>query len=500
MKSLISKFVLAFLVLSAGVQASHAADDWAQFAKYSSQNDSVRALGEAGRPKVVFMGNSITEGWVKLRPDFFKNNNFIGRGISGQTTDQMLVRFREDVINLRPEIVVINGGTNDIATNGGDYNEDVTFGNLVSMVELAEANGLKVVLTSVLPVEKYFWSPDVLDAPEKIDKLNRRIKAYAEGKGYPYVDYFSMMNEGGYKMKDGLSYDGVHPKPEGYEIMEALVLPVVMRSEKKPIRLSLWQERDPGVQNGIPVEAETEESSGWITHVASPELLVFPAVNPDGRALLMCPGGGYYGVAIEHEGTDMADVLNSAGITLAVLKYRMPNGHSEVPAKDVREAMRILKDRASEWGIDDGKIGIGGASAGGHLASTIAVHPVEGEMSPAFQVLLYPVISMRDGLTHEGSRGNLLGEAPSAEAVEYYSNELHVSPATPPAFIALSGDDTVVPVDNSILYYEALRNNGVPASLHIYPAGGHGWGMRPGFAYSREWIEELLGWMNKLYQ
>ena len=262
--------------------------------------------------------------------------------------------------------------------------------------------------------------------------------------------------------------------------------------------IPLWKDQTAPTSSGLPADAEEIVNSGWISLVTNPELTVYPAENPNGMALLMCPGGGYSGVAISHEGQELAPLMNDNGITYAVLKYRMPNQHPEVPGEDVKEALRILKSHSIEWGIDTTKIGIGGASAGGHLASTIATHQRENpEFS--YQVLLYPVISMKNGVTHPGSRENLLGENPDENIVDYYSNELQVNPTTPQAFIALSGDDTVVPVKNSIDYFNALNSLGIPVSMHIYPVGGHGWGNRENFAYSKEWKQELISWLNSLF-
>ncbi|MCH5224650.1 MAG: SGNH/GDSL hydrolase family protein [Muribaculaceae bacterium] len=203
------------------------ADDWAQFGKYAMENDSIKSLPEDMRPKVVFMGNSITEGWVKEDPDFFKSNNFLGRGISGQTTYQMLDRFREDVINLKPEIVVITAGTNDVAENNHNYNEAITVGNIISMAELARINNIKVVLTSVPPTDHFYWNPQMKGIPEKLISLNEKIRLYSESENLPFADYFSSMSNEDYGMKEGLSIDGVHPSLEGYKIMEGIILPIL---------------------------------------------------------------------------------------------------------------------------------------------------------------------------------------------------------------------------------------------------------------------------------
>lgn len=284
-----------------------------------------------------------------------------------------------------------------------------------------------------------------------------------------------------------------------FRLFFSLLFVIILFSAKAsdPIVVPLWQNNKAPVENQLPDSAEVVENEGWISFVTKPELFVYPAEHPNGKALLMCPGGGYAGVAISHEGKALADILNNEGITLAVLKYRMPNHHASVPSDDVHEAFKILEDNAKEWGINPKKIGIGGASAGGHLASTIATHPHENSISPAFQILLYPVISMKEGLTHKGSRDFLLGENPSAELVDYYSNELQVTPQTPPAFIVVSGNDNVVPVENSLLYFNSLKNNNVPVSLHVYPVGGHGWGVGSAtFPYNDVWIQEMITWLS----
>lgn len=199
------------------------ADDWAQFQKYEESNKELES-GDT-KPVAVFMGNSLTEGWMATHPEFFSSNNFVGRGISGQTTYQMLLRFRDDVINLHPEKVVILGGTNDIAENNHIYNEDRTLGNIISMVELAQANGIQPVLSSLLPATRFFWREDMTDIDGKIQSLNKRIKAYADEKGIPYVDYYTVMvnDKGG--LTEEYTIDGCHPTPQGYDVMESVVLP-----------------------------------------------------------------------------------------------------------------------------------------------------------------------------------------------------------------------------------------------------------------------------------
>lgn len=212
------------------------------------------------------------------------------------------------------------------------------------------------------------------------------------------------------------------------------------------------------------------------------------------KVILLCPGGGYSGVVLDNEGYNWAPYFNEMGIALVVLKYRMPNSNCTLPSTDAYEAIRVIKAHAKEWNINPDEIGIMGASAGGHLASTVATH-AEKKLRPAFQILIYPVITMNSNETHAGSRLNLLGNSPSKELEQLYSNELQVNDSTPPAFIALSSDDSKVKPINSINYYLALLNHKVPAAMFIYPTGEHGWGMKPKFVYHKEMLMELQKWI-----
>jgi len=207
-------------------------DDWANFNRYAQANKEVLSTPDTGR-RVVFLGNSITDNWAAMRPSFFNDNGFIGRGISGQTSYQFLSRFREDVINLHPKLVVINAATNDIAENSHVYNEDMTFGNIVSMVELARANNIKVILTTTLPAAAFGWNPSITDGPEKINSLNKRLAEYAKKNKIPFVDYYLQLVEAdGKTLSPKYSKDGVHPTDAGYEVMEAIILPAVRKIVK----------------------------------------------------------------------------------------------------------------------------------------------------------------------------------------------------------------------------------------------------------------------------
>lgn len=230
------------------------------------------------------------------------------------------------------------------------------------------------------------------------------------------------------------------------------------------------------------------------------ELTVYlpDAKKATGRAVICCPGGGYSHLAMDHEGHQWATFFNNQGIALIVLKYRMPHGNPMVPVSDAEQAIKTVRNNAVNWHIDRTQIGIMGFSAGGHLASTIATHST-GEAAPNFQILFYPVITMDMGFTHKGSHDNLLGTDHSKKEWRQleadYSNDLHVNRTTPRAFLALSDDDKVVPAANGFGYYEQLYKHDVPASIHIYPTGGHGWGYRESFEYHYQMIFELKGWL-----
>jgi lysophospholipase L1-like esterase len=223
------KGLIMAISLFGGLQLN--AQDWPNLERFSKENATLAAPTK-GENRVVFMGNSITQGWIENRPEFFKNRPYINRGISGQTTPQMLIRFRQDVIALQPKVVVILAGTNDIAGNTGPSTLEMIENNLASMAELAAANGIHVVLSSVLPVYDYPWKPGLKPA-EKIVTLNAWIKQYCEKKGFIYLDYFASTVDERNGMKAALSKDGVHPNQEGYKIMEPLAEAAIQKALKQ---------------------------------------------------------------------------------------------------------------------------------------------------------------------------------------------------------------------------------------------------------------------------
>ena len=225
-------FAIVFALLLACTPAFAQLNDSFGKERYAQDNANLGPR-EAGVARVIFYGDSITDGWPGKSPDFFATPGFIGRGISGQTSYQFLLRFRNDVVELEPDVVVLNYGTNDIAENTGAYDEQQTFRNVKTMCDIAKANGIRVILASTLPHGGFGWNPKITDAMAKVRSLNALVKEYAEKNGIPYVDWFSsMVSSDGSRMREELSGDGVHPNPDGYAIMEALVLPVIRETVK----------------------------------------------------------------------------------------------------------------------------------------------------------------------------------------------------------------------------------------------------------------------------
>lgn len=280
--------------------------------------------------------------------------------------------------------------------------------------------------------------------------------------------------------------------------------------------LPLWNGTPP-LQQAMDLKEEVvPEGIVRIGNVQIPTIEVYlPAKQiATGQAVVIFPGGGYSILAYDWEGTDFAKWLNSQGIAGIVVKYRLPKSASltdpkEVPLMDAQRAIRMVRQNASSWNIDPAKVGIMGFSAGGHLASTLSTqysHVVDRPMDsidqlsarPDFSILVYPVITFVNPAIHSGSMKALLGENQTEELKKRFSAELNVTPETPPTFLVHAGDDAGVPVENSLLYYAALREKGVPASLHVYPKGGHGFAFGLGKGPVENWRGVLLDWLKSL--
>lgn len=214
-----------------------------------------------------------------------------------------------------------------------------------------------------------------------------------------------------------------------------------------------------------------------------------------GRAIVACPGGSYLGHAIGHEGWDWAPFFNRQGITLIVLQYTLPAGDRTKPIGDAEAAIKMVRDSAEVWHINPASVGIMGSSAGGHLASTIATHTTDPAARPDFQILFYPVISMDPARGHQLTYENFLGNGASQELVDLYSNEKQCTPQTPRALILTSDDDMINPALNAAAYYTALKAAGVPATLHIYPTGEHGWGCLQSFQHHTQMLDDITAWL-----
>lgn len=218
------EIIIAIAGILIAAAASGQPRDWANFGRYSKQNDEIAGH----KVNAVFMGNSITDNWARLDPEFFSSHDFVGRGISGQTTSEMLVRFRRDVLDLEPEAVAILAGINDIAQNNGYISLENTFGNIVSMCELAKAHRIKVIICSTLPCDRLSWRPEIKPA-EQVKELNAMLKDYADRNRILFVDYWSVMANGNGGLDKEISGDGCHPNIDGYEIMEKTFLDATRR-------------------------------------------------------------------------------------------------------------------------------------------------------------------------------------------------------------------------------------------------------------------------------
>ena len=269
----------------------------------------------------------------------------------------------------------------------------------------------------------------------------------------------------------------------------------------------------PGPIPNFKAVADQEEVTGEgevIRKVSRPTLTVFlpPKEKSNGTAVIICPGGGYHALVAKREGTDLAKVFIELGVTAFVLKYRLPDDEFQeqkyiAPLQDAQQAIKTVREGSEKWGVDPERIGIMGFSAGGHLAAAAGTqfdspaieNPDKTSLRPDFMVLIYPVISFTDSIGHIGSRTFLLGEAPSRDQIIRFSQEYQVTDNTPPAFITHGADDTVVPVANSVEFYQSLLRHQIPSELHIYAKGEHGYLQRPVF---EEWFGRVKNWMNSM--
>ena len=292
-------------------------------------------------------------------------------------------------------------------------------------------------------------------------------------------------------------------------IIVCLVLIFLSFTANAQDTLALYNKAVPNSRHGHLPALPAKLNPGLVFRVLNPQLEIYlpEKDKANGTAVIVIPGGSYKVLSYQGEGVRTAKELAKNGITAFVLKYRLPDDSTMVdktigPLQDAQQAIKMVRENAQKWGIDTGRVGVMGFSAGGHLASTVATHfrkaVIENKnntnLRPDFLILVYPVISMQDSLTHRDSRTNLLGSNPSKSTIDLYSNELQVDKNTPPTYITHAGDDKLVDVDNSIVFYEKLRHNNVSAQLFIYPKGGHG------FVFGlpvEDWMGPIIKWMQK---
>lgn len=285
----------------------------------------------------------------------------------------------------------------------------------------------------------------------------------------------------------------------------ALALTCAVRAQTPvaPV-IDLWPEGVPNLKaNGGP---EKDEGNGRVSNIQHPSLTVFKAGHPNGAAVIVCPGGGYVRLSFEHEGVEVAQWLNSLGVTAFVIKNRLVEYGAPAPLQDICRAIRTVRAQAADYGIDAKRVGVIGFSAGGHLAASAATlyEDAEGRTGkpidafsarPDFAMLVYPVITMEDPYAHKGSRTALLGKEPTREQIDHYSLEKQVNAQTPPCFLIATEEDKTVPPQNSLMFYEALRKAGVSAELHLFEHGPHGFGLRKDLGPTSEWPQRAAEWM-----
>jgi acetyl esterase/lipase len=296
----------------------------------------------------------------------------------------------------------------------------------------------------------------------------------------------------------------------------SVLLAVLSLGVTQDITLPLWSGAIPNYQKTNETEIRDTTDIVRIRSVQKPSFTVYlPAKKiATGQAVVICPGGGYWILAYDWEGIDIAKWLNSKGIAGIVLKYRLPVSKSNVirhqsPLLDAQRALRLVRYHAAEWHINPDQVGIMGFSAGGHLASTLGTHfdlgnanagdPIDSlSCRPDFMILVYPVITFSQSYMHQGSRNALLGEPADRGLITTYSNELQVKENTPPTFLVHAGDDKAVPVENSLVFYQALKAKGIPAEMHIYPEGGHGFSLAIDTYYLESWTDRCIDWLKRL--
>ena len=277
-------------------------------------------------------------------------------------------------------------------------------------------------------------------------------------------------------------------------VLTALAAALTAGAQQRIVRL--WNNASAPHDNGLRGGERVEENRLFNTTEAVLYVYAADPARATGQAAVVCPGGGYRFLSIGGDGHAVGRWLAEHGVTAAVLKYRLPNGHSEVPRNDADEALRVMRSMAAELNIDPAKVGVSGTSAGGYLAGSVGTL---SDVKPGFMILFYPVISADPDKRHKGTFVQLLGaEDADKPLAQEFSLEKKVDAATPPTLLFHCDDDKVVPAVNSALFYQKLKEHGIKATLHIYPSGGHGWGMNSRFRYYDDWQKATLDWLSTL--
>lgn len=512
---------------------------------------SLSLAEHAGKVQILLLGDSTTEGIIPRRhvpqgphlEDVIRGllaeerdlppTNVINLGLSGEYIQRLLDsgRYDKEAAKLPGiDYILIRYGLNDMARRENfEENFPKDYHQLIERLKHDHPQAQQIVMT-VIPYGD----------EERCHKINRLNEAVAKAEGLPLFDIFpryaeelkqgpNMLNYRRFPLDqipenrrefvkpfvvDGRTvevldnrldshfghlpgwYGDRHPNLAGYHVIgdeTAKYLAPMIRERHMPQKIDLWNGKAP-LGNG-----QTEEQNVSVS--------IHRPAHPSGTAVVICPGGGYSGLVTEPEGHGIARWLNRVGVTGIVLEYRMPSGRHAVPLLDVQRAIRSVRTNASNWQIAPDRIGVMGFSAGGHLASTVATHfdlgqadaadPIDkASCRPDFAILVYPVITMGEK-THGGSKQNLLGPNPSAELMEQYSNEMHVTAQTCPTFLAHALDDTAVIPENSQVFYEALKKHGVPGKYLELPSGGHGLNGYQGPSWEA-WQAQSVDWLREL--
>ena len=479
----------------------------------------------AGKGKTVGLNFAVSggqtgegEGTTVAGTVYDTGEQLLGRGMLTQVADFVSrVEAGEVVFDPEKTLFFIAGGLND-----RPLKTEETVSNLTRLIEALVAVGARHVLVSMLPVEippfrdvAVRLNPALEAIPDSIKLEGLHIGTSRWGQYFDEVmrghEWYGFTNTtdacAGRRIFDQdptpvgdpdtyYYYHEGHPSTAVHRIVGHKLAEEVKTFWYQPEVMELWE-------SGVaPVDGVTVE-----TPEVEPLLSVYHPKNPNGTAIVICPGGGYRMRVSGGEGHGIAQWLDAHGITGVVLDYRLPEGRCEVPLLDAQQALRITRANAEAWGIDPARIGIMGFSAGGHVAATATTsEAVEFEVPmlgdgmmevscrPDFAILIYPVISMQNELTHEGSRTNLLGETPSQVLMDRFSNELQVNGETPPVFLAHAVDDSKVPVENSRVFAQAMKANGRPVTLLELPDGDHGLNGYKGPSWDR-WQKESLEWL-----